>query len=433
MSERLRVPPSHASAPERELTLEDVRRRLEGRMELIEAASKRYALLEKRLKSISWKDQLRARPELAHEVLAQEDLLEEAISRTRRRGELEGWPETLPALEPLREVLRRRAQVEGLVRKRLEELTGPTEPPSLKRDLAHLEKLVRKVPSIEIGPGETRLLEMKRNQAIPRPLVVLIVLFIPFLHLMSLLAGPNLVLGLVGVFFTLLAAFILRAGEFWLTSERLIWKPVMGEPVTVSLRSIREGGIHLKRFSRSLRVQGDRTVYVRYVEPLEQLAALLELHRQLPLLDASRSGVRLPDVSFYPATFREWPDALAQPGWAVLRPQGVSFLPLGAGPRLLEAVTGTPPPPGMNIEVPWVLEELRWLSDTGFDTHLARAVKLTGGTHWPASETGRNEGVPVWKEIHLTRGPGSIKGKVDWSQQAGAERVFGVWPPSSEP
>jgi len=402
-------------------------------MELIEAASKRYATLEKRLKSFAWKHQLRARPELVHEVLAQEDLLEEAITRTQRRSELEGWPETLPALEPLREVLRRRGRVGGLVRKRLEELTGPTEAPSLKKDLEHLEKLVRQVPSLTLGPGETRLLEMKKNQSIPPPLAAFILLLVPFVHLMALVAGPTLLLGAVGVFLTLLAAFIMRAGEFWLTSERLIWKPLVGEPVTVSLRSIREGGIHLERLSRSMRVQGDRIVHVRYVEPLEQLAALVELHRQPPLLDASRSGVRLPDVSFYPATLRERSEAMAQPGWAVLRPQGVSFLPLGAGPRLLETVTGKPPPAGVNVEVPWVLDELRWLSDTEFDEHLARAVKLTGGMYWPTSETRRNEGVPVWKAIHITRGPGSLKGKVDWSQQAAAERVFGVWPPSSEP
>jgi hypothetical protein len=401
-------------------------------MELIEAAGKRYATLEKRLKSIAWKHQLRARPEFIHEVLAQEELLEEAITRTRRRGELEGWPETLPALEPLREVQRRRARVEGLVRKRLEELTGPVEAPSLKRDLAHLEKLVREVPSVKLGPGETRLLEMKKNQSIPPPLAVLLFLLVPFIHATALLAGPTLLLGAVGMFLTLLAVFIMRAGEFWLTSERLIWKPVVGEPISVSLRSIREGSIHVERLTRSMRVQGDRIVHVRYVEPLEKLAALLELHRQPPLLDSSRSGVRLPDVSFYSATLREGPHLQARPGWAVLRTQGVSFLPLGAEATLLESITGKPPPAGMNVEVPWVLDELRWLPEAEFDAHLARAVELTGGVHWPAWQTRRNEGVPVWKEIHITHGAYSLKGKVDWSQQAAAERVFASWPSSSQ-
>jgi len=431
MSERLRVPPSHPSAPERELTAEDVRRRLEGRMELIEAAARRYATLEKRLKSIAWKHQLRARPELSHEVLAQEEPLAEAIARTRRRGELESWPETLPALEPLREVLRRRARVEGLVRKRLEELTAPAEAPSLKRDLAHLEQLVRQVPSITLEPGETRLLEMQKNQSIPKPVAVLIFLLVPMMHLLALTAGPTLQLGLVGVFLTLLAAFILRSGQFWLTSERLIWKPLLGEPISVPLRSIRDNGVRVDRLLHSVRVEGERTLTVRHVDPLEKLATLVELHRQPPLLGSSRSGLRLPDVSFYPATLRQGPQRSVRQGWAVISPRGVWFLPLGAEAKLLFSVTGKPPPAGVNVELPWVLDELRWLTEAEFDAHLARAVERTGGVHWSAWESRRKEDVPVWKEILITHGRDSLSGKVDWSQQAAAERALGSWPSST--
>lgn len=430
MSERLRVPPSHASAPERELTAEDVRRRLEGRMELIDAAASRYATLEKRLKSIAWKHQLRARPELTQEVLAQEEPLEEAIARTQRRGELEGWPETLPALEPLREVLRRRARVEGLVRKRLEELTGPTEAPSLKRDLAHLERLVLQVSSITLEPGETRLLEMQKNQSIPKPLAAIIFLFIPLVHLLALTAGPTLLLGLVGVFLTLLAVFILRSGQFWLTSERLIWRPLLGEPISVPLRSIRDKGVRVDRILRSVRVEGERTLNVRHVEPLEKLAALVELHRQPPLLGSSRGGMRLPEVSFYPATLRQGGQLSSREGWAVVRPRGIWFLPLGAEAKLLWSITGKPPPAGANVEMPWVLDELRWLTEAEFDAHLGRAVELTGGVHWAAWESRRKEDVPVWKEIRITHGRDSLTGKVDWTQQAAAERVFGTWPSS---
>ena len=46
MSERLRGTPPHPSSPEREPSSEDLRRRLEGRIELLEAAGKRYAALE---------------------------------------------------------------------------------------------------------------------------------------------------------------------------------------------------------------------------------------------------------------------------------------------------------------------------------------------------------------------------------------------------
>ena len=64
------------------------------------------------MSGIAWKRRLRAGPGLLQEVIVQEDSLDEALERTRRRMEVEGWPETLPALEPLRDMLRHRARLE---------------------------------------------------------------------------------------------------------------------------------------------------------------------------------------------------------------------------------------------------------------------------------------------------------------------------------
>jgi hypothetical protein len=194
MSER---PRASRSSSERELSSEDLRRQLEGRLEIIEAARKRYATLEKQLKGITWKRRLRAQTAFLQEVIDQEAPLDETLIRARRRGEVEGWPESLPALEPL---------------------------------------------------------------------------------------------------------------------------------------------------------------------------------------------------------------------------------------RALKALTGEPPPEGLNLEVSWILEELRWLTEAEFDVHLARVVEATGGLHWSAWESRRKPGTPVWKEIHITQGSQSLLGKVDWSQQAAAERIFESWP-----
>jgi hypothetical protein len=49
---------------------------------------------------------------------------------------------------------------------------------------------------------------------------------------------------------------VLRSGRFWLTSERLVWKPLVGEPVQIPLRSIPEDGI--RSFLLSVRVEGER-------------------------------------------------------------------------------------------------------------------------------------------------------------------------------
>jgi len=432
MSERLRAPPSHPSTREGELSPEALRRRLEGRLEVLEAARKRYATLEKRLAGLGWKHRLRVGPGLIQEVLEQEETVAEAVARASRRAEVEGWELSLPALKPLREAMQRRARVAALVRQRLEELTVPLGEPELKTDLALLRKVLLETSAVALAPEETRILEMRRHASIPPPLAILIFFLVPFVHLTAAFTEPGFSLLVVGVFISLLMAYVLRAGEFWLTSERLIWKPVVGEPVSVSLRSIRPGGIQVERLSRSVRVQGDRIVHVRYVEPAEKLAALLEMHRQPPFLGASRGGLRLPQVSIYGAALRGGAGARTRHGLAVLRPQGVSFVPHGTGSMALRSITGEPPPEGLKIELSWVLEELRWLPEAEFDVYLARVVEATGGVHWSAWESRRAQGVPVWKEIHITHGQQSLIGKVDWSQQAAAERVFESWPSASE-
>jgi hypothetical protein len=429
MSER---PRASLSASERELSSEDLRLQLEGRLEIIEAARKRYATLEKQLRGLAWKRRLRAQTDLLREVIDQEDPLDEALTRARRRGEVEGWPESLPALEPLREVVRRREHVGMLVRKRLTELAVPPDAPELRRDLTMLRSVLQEPPILMPAPEETRILEMRRNTSIPPPLLVLILLVVPLLRVALVFMGPTSALLALGLFSASIALTFARAGEFWLTSDRLVWKPVFGRPVSVSLRSIRSGGIQVERLSRGVRVQGDRIVHVRYAEPVEKLAALLEMHRQPPFFGASRGGLRLPQVSLYEATLHEGPAGTTRQGVAVLRPQGVSFIPSGTGHKALKALTGELPPQELKLEVSWILEELRWLTDAEFDANLARVVEATGGLQWSAWESRRKPGTPVWKEIRIARGPQFLVGKVDWSQQVAAERIFESWP-SPEP
>jgi hypothetical protein len=174
-----------------------------------------------------------------------------------------------------------------------------------------------------------------------------------------------------------------------------------------------------------VRVEGERTVTVRTVAEMEQLAALLEMHRQPPFLGASRAGQRLSDVACYEAELREGGEM--REGWVVLRPGSVCFLPEDAARGVLEALTGSPLPPHFPLQLPWVVEQLRWLTDEEFDAHLARAVAATGGVRWSAGEARHAGQSPVWKEIRLTQGRAVLSGKVDWSQQAAAERVLSLW------
>jgi hypothetical protein len=152
------------------------------------------------------------------------------------------------------------------------------------------------------------------------------------------------------------------------------------------------------------------------------------MYRQPPFLGTSRGGPRLSQVCLYEATLQETPGAAVRRGIAVLRRQGLSFVPRGSGHQALKGLTGEPPPEHLNLEVSWILEEMRWLTEAEFDASLTRVVEATGGVSWSAWEARHAPGVPVWKEIRITHGPQSVVGKVGWPQQASSEQILESWP-----
>ncbi|HYO55693.1 hypothetical protein [Archangium sp.] len=217
-------------------------------------------------------------------------------------------------------------------------------------------------------------------------------------------------------------------GRFWLTSERLVWEPFVGEPVQISLRSIPEDGIRSSFFS--IRVVGERTLHLLHSKQERDLAAVLELRRQPPLL-GSTTTERLADVVCYEATLQG--KASYDKGYVVLRPGFVAFLPKYKGAEALRVITGARPSPRVKpIEIPPLIEHLRSLpSEAAFDECVERVVAAAGGMRWSAWEVRHDARAPVWKEIRLhTDGsrPLVLSGKVDWSQQAPAERILADWP-----
>jgi hypothetical protein len=219
---------------------------------------------------------------------------------------------------------------------------------------------------------------------------------------------------------------VLRSGKYWLTSERLMWKPHTGEPVQIPLRSIPDDGIQPSVFG--VRVVGERKLYLQDVNQGHLLSVLLELRRQPPLLD-SASAERLTDVLCYEATLQ---DGAPQEGYAVLRPGYVAFLPKTRGTEVLRALTGTRSSlrvrPG---EIPHLIEQLRYLpTEAAFDACVERAVAATGGVRWSAWDVRYDASAPVWKEIRILADPrpSSLSGKVGWSQQEQAVRLLADWP-----
>jgi hypothetical protein len=429
MSERLRT----GDAPREALSSEDVRRRLEGRAEVLEAARERAALLESVLGARRWKRQLRARPELVPEWLRHASVVDEALERTRRRAELEGWPQDMPVLLAARELMERYGRLSALIRRRLASLAPVSGAPSLEADLPRLDALVRGKAALTLAPGEVLVFEGQQKwQASSEisPLVLYLLLSTVGLAVGGMLAdafldaGGPLALLLLVLSVVPWVVMNLRSGRAVLTHERLLWRPMLGEPVEVPLASIPSGGIHLDPRWLNVRVDGARTAHVRHLPDAPQLAVLLELHRHGALRGTARSGVRLADVAIYPAELREGTQRRA--GHAVLRPDGVAFFPEDSGPAALQALTGAAS--ALPVKVEWVLEELRWLPDTDFDAWVARLVEATGGQRWSAWDASYREGVPVWQEVRITKGPAVLTGGVDWSRQAATERILRSWP-----
>ena len=426
MSERVRTDFSRGSL-ENGPSPEDVRRQLEGRVEVVEAARERYSRLESLLSERRWKRRLREQPGAIQEVLRHEPSLDEALSRIQRRAEVDGWPEELPVLVAVREVRSRRARLEAIVLKRLGSLTRVANAPSLVEALARLEGLVLQPLPLEPAEGEVRLLEGK-------PGVELLVLVGYFAFILGQFATD--VMGLHGALVLLATVLLvlvfalssrLRIGHYWLTSERLVWKPFRGELVQVPLRSIREGGVRLDAIGLGVHVDGERSLYIRDEQHARRLAALLEMRRQPPFLGLGASG-RQVDAACYEATLREGPSVVK--GHAVLGRDFVAFFPEGQGPEALRALTGAPSPPQrVPIEVPWLIEQLRFLpSEAAFDECVTRAATAVGGVRWSLAEARYRGGLPVWKEIRFTSGPRVLRGKVDWSQQSMAEWLLSGWP-----
>ena len=431
MSQRTRA----SALPREGVTDEDIRRRLEGRAEVLDAALARDTALESLLRARGWRRKLRARPGLVPEWLAQEPAVAEALERVKRRADAEGWLEDTPVLVGARELAARRTRLVTLVRGRLSELATVSGAPSLKADLPRLDTLVRGKASLSLSPGEVLVFEgqqkWEKSQHIP-PLLIYLLLTSLGMAIAAVVAEKLFRLGDGAALLLMALAAVpwmvtgLRSGRVWLTSERLLWQPLLGELVAVPLSSIRDGGVHLDTRWLNVRVEGERRAVVRHMTNAAQLAMLLELHRQSPLLGAARAGVRLSDVALYPAVLRE--GKAEHRGHAVLRPDGVSFIPDARAAEAFQAITGTGT--ALPVALAHVLDELRWLPDTEFDACVARAVKAAGGLRWSAWDSSYREGTPVWNDIRITRGARTLSGHVDWTLQGVTERILRAWPQS---
>ncbi|MFP2929011.1 hypothetical protein ACLESO_28190 [Pyxidicoccus sp. 3LG] len=435
MSERARV---RGSGPaEATSTPEDLRRQLEGRLELIESMHRRYRWLDDVLKGGGWQRQLRAQSTLVEEVLARDAACVEALERAARRAELEGWPKDSPVVETVRDTRRCREKLAARVRKRLASLTSVSGAASLEEELRRLESLVRNPVSLAREPQESfsHLVGYTGKQAqnllgialplvaggVPAVLLAALALHFPLHGLGFLLLG-----GVVLSVALLVALTRLRPGSIWLTPSRLVWVPPEGEPVALRLDSIPDGGVRLDGSGWGLRVEGDRLVHLpRLGRRLAQRLLLwLEMLRHAELRQRAALVDRAVDLVCFPALLRR--DGQWSEGKAVLMRRMLFFLPdPDAGAALLRATTGRTLDSRVDLE--WVLDMLRWQPESDVDAYLLRAVKASRGAAWPAGMARLSNEVFLAHEVHITYGADVLTGRVGRKDESTAERLLASW------
>ncbi|MFB1481075.1 hypothetical protein [Corallococcus sp. RDP092CA] len=426
----------------------DVERVLEGGAEVISGALRPYAEMEAVLSARGWKRRFLKQPERVSALVAGAPGVREVLERVRRRAEVEGWTEDTPVLRQARALSQQLERLTRLARQRLDTLTVAPPGVVLEEALTRLEALLRQPVSKALKEGEVLVFVPEINRSkqpgpgvagtnIPSRYLLLVPLgaLLGFLLLVSGLPGAKtLGIAFLGLFLGgILLWNLLRFGEVRLTSERVLWNPLIGEAQAVRLDSIADDGVRLDLGQFDLVVTGDRRLRARGVQDALGLLLMLELHRQPPLLGAARSGVRLEDVALLPAKVGD------VEGVCVLRPRTLAFIPDGRGPQVLQAVTRKPTSL-RGFEPDRVLEALRWLPAEEFDACISRVVAATrgaGSLTWAVGDAHFVPGLPLWMAIRIKHGEQVMLARAEWRYLAAAERLLQGWrrrptPPSQD-
>ncbi|WP_223644285.1 hypothetical protein [Corallococcus sp. EGB] len=435
MPERVRTAPSANDLAAAEL---DAERILEGGAEIISGAQRPYAELEAVLSARGWKRRLLAQLDRVSALVAGAPVVREALARVRRRAEVEAWSEDMPVLRQARTLSSQIERITRLARQRLDTLTVAPPDVSFDEALRRLVVLLGQPVSKALKEGEVVVFEPEHTREravqpgpgvagmnVPSRYLLIVPLGILLCVLLMVSRVPE-VQTLGGVFLGLFIGGLLlwpllRSGRLRITSERLLWTPLVGEAQAVRLDSIAANGVRLDRDQFDLVVTGDRRLRARSVQDALGLMVMLELHRQPPLLGAaSRTGVQLEDVALLPAKVGD------VDGTCVLRPRTLAFIPDGSGPQVLQAITGKPTSL-RGFEPDRLLETLRWLPAEEFDACISRVAKATGGLTWAAGDAHFVPGLPLWVAIRIKRGEQVMLARAEWRYRDAAERLLQGW------
>ncbi|HYO74141.1 MAG TPA: hypothetical protein VEU33_49525 [Archangium sp.] len=272
----LQASPPREKKQQVHLSSEDVRRQLEGRLEVLETAHAHYSVLAEALQKPKWKLHLRSRLETLREAIRQEPALVEALERLHHRARSEEWTGTEPALVLAHEVEGLRGRVGALTSRHL----GPSEAP-----LERLERSVVQTLPAPLAPGEKLLCSGRFSPSLSLPGVALLLGF-SVTHCATTPMGIRGEAGTPGSMFwgawmvlTALCFWLQyrRSGRFWLTESRLIWRPTRGDPLQVPLHDIRDANGSGFRPPKSVKVvlADGHTLHLQFISRARRFASQL--------------------------------------------------------------------------------------------------------------------------------------------------------------
>jgi hypothetical protein len=253
----------------------DLRRQLEGGIEVLEAALGRYALLEKALRRRQWAPLLQARLEPLREVVRDEPAIVEALTHLHQRLEGEGASGGMePALELARKIERLRTRLEVLTDRLLD--SGDSQRMTGEARLA--ENLARLGQNL-IPPAVSREEKVLHwGRYLPDAKVEALAVLFAMLWLFS--PSRWVLLWMVLPLLWLLSQY-LRSGWFWLTPRRLVWKPTGRKPIHIPLHAIpaRKGVQRVSPTRVRVRMVDGRHYQLESIKGADRLVTLLN---QLP-------------------------------------------------------------------------------------------------------------------------------------------------------
>ncbi|MBI5497452.1 MAG: hypothetical protein HY904_20745 [Deltaproteobacteria bacterium] len=231
----------------------------------------------------------------------------------------------------------------------------------------------------------------------------------------------------------ILAVFLVsRTGRYWLTTERLLWKPRLRGLQQMALKDLDLSNIGIRVRTRTLIARGKgRTISMWAIQRIEELWGGLLLFTALPLPPSTGDHWESVPVVCTAYCSEGWN---SQPGFAVLGSDRVVFLPrtpmTSAGHlvgNIALAMVGVMRS-SLKASLPWP----RWIEwaasalGSAFVQTLEDAAARTGGATWDSAVTGS----PVGRKakdtsVMLTRGKQTMT--IRFSSSAAADQFCNGW------